>query len=111
MDKSYISNSSTSCVPQVDLRHPKKLHQLQDDHSSVAEKTEIKRGMFSKSQLMISDFNNFPIGNVTKLVPNSFTKEKYVLRFENLQLKQMNLKNTPFIRIPSMTVATTMHQL
>ena len=35
---------------------------------------------------MISDFYNILIGNVKTLVPNFFHKEKYVLRFENLQL-------------------------
>ena len=34
---------------------------------------------------MVSDFYNIPIGNVKKLVPNFFVKEKYVLHHENLQ--------------------------
>ena len=36
-------------------------------------------------KLMVSDFYNILIGNVTKLVPNFFNKEKYVLHYENLQ--------------------------
>ena len=35
---------------------------------------------------MISDFYNIPTGNVKKLVPNFFDKEKYVLHYENLRL-------------------------
>ena len=35
---------------------------------------------------MIVDLCNIPIGNVKKLVLNFCDKEKYVLRYENLQL-------------------------
>ena len=31
---------------------------------------------------MISDFYEIPIGNVKKLVPDFFNKEKYVLHYE-----------------------------
>ena len=60
---------------------------------------------------MISDFYNILIGNVKKLVPNFFHKEKYVLHFENLQL-YLNLglklkKNASYIRIQSIKMAKT----
>ena len=42
--------------------------------------------MLSEYQLKIDDLYNIPIGNVKKLVPNLFDKEKYVLHYENLQL-------------------------
>ena len=41
--------------------------------------------MLSKYQLFIADFHNIPKGNVKKLVPNFFDREKYVLH-KNLQL-------------------------
>ena len=41
--------------------------------------------MLSDYQLQIADLYNIPIGNVKKLVPNLFDKEKYVTGFENLQ--------------------------
>ena len=47
---------------------------------------EIKREMLSEHQLKIADLYNIPIGNVKKLVPDFFDKEKYVLHYENLQL-------------------------
>ena len=47
---------------------------------------EIKREMLSEYQLKIADLYNIPIGNVKKLVPDFFDKEKYVLHYENLQL-------------------------
>ena len=42
--------------------------------------------MLSEYQLKIADLNSLPIGNIKKLVPNFFDKEKYVIHFENLKL-------------------------
>ena len=42
--------------------------------------------MLSEYQLKIADLYNIPIGNVKKIVPNFFDKEKYVLHYHNLQL-------------------------
>ena len=66
----YTSISSKGCVPEVELHN---------DYPAGPEKIEIKREM-------LSEFYNIPIGNVKKLVPNLFDKEKYVLRYKNLQL-------------------------
>ena len=40
----------------------------------------------SNYQLKIVDHYNIPIGNVKKLVPNVFDKEKYEIHYENLKL-------------------------
>ena len=42
--------------------------------------------MLSEYQLKIADLNSLSIGNIKKLVPNFFDKEKYVIHFENLKL-------------------------
>ena len=42
--------------------------------------------MLFEYQLKIADLCNIPIGNVKKLVPNFFDKEKYLIHYENLQL-------------------------
>ena len=43
--------------------------------------------MLSRYQLkIIADLYNIPIGNVKKLVPNVFDKEKYVIHYKKLQL-------------------------
>ena len=42
--------------------------------------------MLSECQLKISDLCNIPIGNIGKLAPNFFDKEKYVIHYENLKL-------------------------
>ena len=61
----------------------------------------------------ITDFYNIPIGNVKKLVPNFFDKEKYLLHYENLQLYlRLGLKlikNTSGIRIQSITMVKTIY--
>ena len=54
--------------------------------------------MLSDNQLKITDLYNIAIGNIKKLVPNFFDKEKYVIHYENLKLylrlglKQANKK-------------------
>ena len=42
--------------------------------------------MLSDNQLKNAGHYNIPIGNVKKLVPNFFDKEKYVIYYENLKL-------------------------
>ena len=42
--------------------------------------------MLPDYQLKIADLYNIPIGNVKKLVPNFFDKEKYVIHYEKLTL-------------------------
>ena len=82
----YTSNSSRGCVLQVNLEYPKQLRKLQNGYPITPDKTEIKKEMLSDYQLKIVDHYNIPIGNVKKLVPNFFYKEKYVIHYKNLQL-------------------------
>ena len=82
----YSSNSSEGCVFEVDPEYPKELHELNNDYPLAPDKIEIKREILSEYQLKIANLYNIPIGNVKKLVPNLFDKEKYVIHYENLQL-------------------------
>ena len=45
----------------------------------TSDKIEIKKSSYY--QLKISDFYDIPIGNVKKLLPNFFDKDKYVLHY------------------------------
>ena len=81
----YSSNSLKGCVLEVDLEYSNELCESHD-YLFAPEKIQIKKEMLSSYQLKIADFYNIHIGNLTKLVPNFFDKEKYVLHFENLQL-------------------------
>ena len=56
----------------------KELHELHNDYPLAPDKIEIKRKMLSEYKL-IADLYNVSIGNIKKLVPNLFDKEKYVL--------------------------------
>ena len=47
---------------------------------------QIKREMVSAYKLKITDLYNILIGNVKRLVPNIFDKEKYVIYYENGKL-------------------------
>ena len=82
----YTINSSKGFVLEVDLEYPKKLRELHNDYPLAPDKIEIKRKMLSEYQLKVADHYNTPIGNVKKLVPNFFDKEKYVIHYENLKL-------------------------
>ena len=82
----YTSNSSKGYVFEVDLEYPEELIQLYNDYLLAPDKTEIKREALSEYQLKIADLYNIPAGNVKKLVPNFFDKEKNVLHYQKLQL-------------------------
>ena len=82
----YHRNSPKVYVLEVDLEYPKELRKLHKDYSSAPGKTKIKREILYENQLKIADLYNIPLGNVKKLIPDFFDKEKYVLHHENLQL-------------------------
>ena len=81
----YTSSSSKGCVLEADLEYPKDLRELHNGYPLAPDKMKIKREM-SECQLNITDLCNIPIGNIKKLVPHFFDKEKYVLHYENSQL-------------------------
>ena len=82
----YTSHILKGCILEVDLGYPKALRELYNDYPLAPDKIEIKREMLSNYQLKIADLYNISIGNVKKLVPIFFDKEKYVIHYENLKL-------------------------
>ena len=54
------------CILEVDLEYPKELHELHNDYPLAPERRQI--------------------GNVEKLFPNLWDKEKYIVHHENLKL-------------------------
>ena len=98
----YTSNRSKECALKFNLEYPKELRELRNDYPLALDKTEIKKQILSSYQLKISNFYNFPIGKVKKLIPNFFDKEKYVLHYNDLQLYlrlRLKLKSTSQVRI------------
>ena len=63
----------------VDLEYHEKLRELHNDYSLAPDTIEIKREMLSDYQLKIANLYNIHIGNVKKLVPHFFDKEKHVI--------------------------------
>ena len=80
------SNSSKGCVLEVDFECLKELQELHNDYTLAPDKPEIKIEILSDYQLKIVNLYNIPIGNIKKLVPNFFDKEKYMFHYQNLQL-------------------------
>ena len=83
----YSSSSSKRCVLELDVEYPKDLLELHNDYPLAPDKIKIKIEMLFDYQLKIADHYNIPSGNVKKLVPNFFEKEKFVIYYENLQLE------------------------
>ena len=110
LDK-YTSNSSKGCFLEVVLEYPKGLRKLHNDYPLAPDKIEIKREILSEYQLKIADLYNIFIGNVEKLVPNFFDKEKHVLHYKALKLHLrlgLNTKNnTSRISTQSNTMVKT----
>ena len=79
----YNKNGSKGCVLEVGLAYPKELSELHTDYPLAPDKIDIKQDMLSKYQLLIADSYNTSIGNLKKLVPKFFDKEKYALHYEN----------------------------
>ena len=109
----YTSISSKGCVLEVDLEYRKELHELNDDYPFAPISNRIKREMLSEYQLKIADLYNISIGNIKKLVPNVFDKEKYVIHYGNLQpylrLGLKRKKNTSRIRTQSIKMIKTIY--
>ena len=56
--------------------------------------------MLSEYELRIANLYHIPIGNVKKLVPNFFDKERYVIHYGNLQLYlRLGLKSKKYHRV------------
>ena len=62
------------------------MYKSHNGYHLASDKIEIKREILSECQLKISGLYNIPIGNLKKLVPNFFDKEKYALHYQNLKL-------------------------
>ena len=64
----------------------KEIWELHYDYPLAPDKIKIKKEVLSEYQLKIADHYNIAIGDVKRLVPNFFDKEKYLIHYENLKL-------------------------
>ena len=85
LDK-YDDNISKNCVFEIDFEYPKELQELQNNYLLAPDKLGIKIEWLSDDELKIADDHNVFVGNVKKLVPNFFNKEKkYVFHYKSFQ--------------------------
>ena len=66
------SNSSKTCVLEIEAKYPKELRGLHNGYPLTPDKIEIKKKMLPNYQLKIADSYNIPMGNINKSVPKLF---------------------------------------
>ena len=96
----YHDESKKGLILEVDLKYPKKLHNLHNDYPLAPEKIKVTDNMLSKYCKKISDKYNISTGLVHKLIPTLNNKEKYVLHYRNLKLyTKLGLEVTKYHRV------------
>ena len=73
-------------IYEVDLKYPKKLHDLHNDYPCAPEKIKVSDDMLSDYCREIKNKFNISSGNVNKLIPTLSNKKNYVLHEVNLML-------------------------
>ena len=82
----YKTDGKEGLILEVDLKYPKKLHNLHNDYPIAPEKVKVSSDMLSEYCKRIADKYNISTGLVSKLTPMLEDKKKYVLHYRNLQL-------------------------
>ena len=78
--------SDIGYILEVDLKHPKELHELHNDFPLAPEKPAVSSDILSTYCKNIADKYDIKVGDVKKLIPNLGDKTKYVLHYRNLQM-------------------------
>ena len=98
---SIASNSKIGYIIQCDLEYPPELHDAHNDYPMAPEHLTLTKDMLSPFSLGLLDQNHHWTPT-QKLVPNLFSKTKYVTHYRNLQLyTKHGLKITKYHRILS----------
>ena len=81
-----IKKKHISHIYEVDLEYPDELHDLHIDYPCAAVKIKVTDQILSDYCLDIKSRFKIGNGNVYKLIPTLYNKEKYVLHEETLNL-------------------------
>jgi len=72
-------------ILEVDLEYPKELHDLHNEYPYCPEQVIVTPEMLSEYSNKIAKKHNIKCGGFTKLIPNLYDKEKYVIHERNLR--------------------------
>jgi hypothetical protein len=76
--------SEIGYILEVDLEYPKELHDLHNDYPYCPEQIVVKPEMLSEYCKTVANQHDVKCGNITKLIPTLYNKEKYIIHERNL---------------------------
>ena len=80
------SDGDFGYILEVDLHYPDSLHDQHNEYPLAPERLLVNKSMLSERQLILARTYNMKLTEISKLIPNLFSKTKYVLHFKLLQL-------------------------
>ena len=83
--KNVGENSEIGHILEVDLEYPKELHDLHNEYPYCPEQLVVKPEMLSDYCKVVANKHVVKSGNITKLIPTLYNKEKYVIHERNLK--------------------------
>ena len=82
----FNAERNTGMILQVELDYPEYLHDLHSDYPLAPDHLKITREMLSPTAKRFLDDNAQKFTTHTRLAPNLFNKEKYIVHVKTLQL-------------------------
>ena len=87
LDRSeYHENSKEGLILEVELEYPQELHDLHNEYPLAPDKLLVTREMLSPYCRELKSKFKLSHNKCHKLIPNLRKKEKYILRYRNLQV-------------------------